>query len=140
MCIFGGKFDFMLDYYVKEGKGVNPDFEIARIRELQVLETGMQQNLAGVLLSGPDAERVAEAKEAYKKLRDLYEHKRSKKLQRELSAINRRFNSLRRRGTRKRDCSDCSRKGSYRPCPDRASARGGFFMIRSFRDMAWRRP
>lgn len=75
---FGGRFDFMLDYYAKEGKGANPDFEIARIRELQAMEEGLKQDLAAMLLSGAEAERVAEAKAAYKKLRDLYETKRSK--------------------------------------------------------------
>jgi hypothetical protein len=70
---FGGKFDFMIDYYLKGGKGIHPDFELTRIKELQIIEEGMKQNLAGLMLSGPDAERVAEAKDAYKKLKDLYE-------------------------------------------------------------------
>lgn len=70
---FGGRFDVMLDYYAKGGKGVNPDFDIERILLLAEMEKKMNQNLAALLLSGPDAERVGEAREAYKKLRDLYE-------------------------------------------------------------------
>jgi HEAT repeat protein len=70
---FGGKFEFMLDYYEKNGKGTNPDFDIDRIRELQKIEEGLNQNLAATLLSGADAERVAQSKATYKKLRALYE-------------------------------------------------------------------
>lgn len=70
---FGGKFEFMLDYYAKEGKGVQQDFEIEKIQSLQLLEQQLNQNLVGLLLSGPDAERIAKAKEAYKRLRKLYE-------------------------------------------------------------------
>lgn len=75
---FGGQFDEMIDYYEKGGKGVNPDFEIARIRFLEDLEKKMKQNLAPLLLSGPDAEKVSAAKEAYKKLRTLYDQKPTK--------------------------------------------------------------
>lgn len=70
---FGGKFEFMIDYYEKEGKGIFPEFDIERIRELHEMEKRLEQNLAPLLLSGSDAERVGQAKTAYKKLRDLYE-------------------------------------------------------------------
>lgn len=70
---FGGKFEIMLEYYARGGKGVHPDFEIKRIQELALMEKRMNANLAGIVLSGPDAERVAKAREAYKKLRQLYE-------------------------------------------------------------------
>jgi HEAT repeat protein len=70
---FGGKFDIMLDYYINEGKGVNPEFNLERIHELALMEKGMKEDLAAVMLSGPDAEKIAEAKNAYKKLRQLYE-------------------------------------------------------------------
>lgn len=73
---FGGRFDVMLDYYGKGGKGVNPEFDIDRMILLSEYEKKINQNLAGLLLSGPDAERVAEAKEAYKKLRDLYDNEK----------------------------------------------------------------
>lgn len=77
---FGGNFDFMIDYYEKEGKGANPEFELTRIKELQAIERKVNQNLAAVLLSGPDAERIAQAKDAYQKLRKIYETKLSKKV------------------------------------------------------------
>lgn len=72
---FGGNFDIMLDYYERQGKGVSPEFEISRILELQGIEKQLQRNLGGLLLSGAEAERVAESHEAYKKLRSLYEKK-----------------------------------------------------------------
>lgn len=76
---FGGQFGIMLDYYEHEGKGIVADFDIERIRALQELELQMKQNLAGLLLSGPEAERVAQAKDAYKRLRELYEKRRDLK-------------------------------------------------------------
>jgi hypothetical protein len=70
---FSGSFDFMLDYYRKGGKGVCPDFDIKRLEELAAYEKNLGQNLSAVMLSGAEAEKVSEAKESYKKLRDLYE-------------------------------------------------------------------
>jgi len=70
---FSGSFEFMLEYYQTGGKGVCLDFDIPRIQELADMEKRMQQNMAAMLLTGADAEKVAKAKEAYKKLRELYE-------------------------------------------------------------------
>lgn len=70
---FGGKFDIMLDYYINEGKGVNPEFDLERIHALAKLEKDAKVDLAPTLLSGAEAEKIAEAKNAYKKLRSLYE-------------------------------------------------------------------
>lgn len=75
---FGGSFPIMIDYYEKEGKGVNQDFELKRIRELAALEAKNHQNLAAMMLSGPEAEKVSQAKESYKNLRDLYDVKKPK--------------------------------------------------------------
>lgn len=72
---FGGNFGVMLDYYMKGGKGVNPEFELSQIQALALMEKETGQNMAAMLLSGAEAERVAEAKEAYKKLRDIYNSK-----------------------------------------------------------------
>ncbi|KIC71948.1 hypothetical protein DB41_AE00230 [Neochlamydia sp. TUME1] len=70
---FGGKFDVMLDYYLNEGKGVNPEFELERIHTLAKIEKKMKTDLAPLMLAGAEAEKIAEAKTAYKKLRSLYE-------------------------------------------------------------------
>ncbi len=70
---FGGNFMVMLEYYEKEGKGSCQEIEIEQIRNLAEIEERTQKNLAPLLLSGAEAEKVARAKEAYKKLRDLYE-------------------------------------------------------------------
>lgn len=76
---FGESFEQMLEYYEKEGKGVQPEFEYDQIKALDLAEKKMKQNLAGLLLSGPEAEKVASAKTAYKKLRDLYEEESKSK-------------------------------------------------------------
>ena len=73
---FGGNFEFMLDYYRKEGRGVSPEFTISQIEDLATIEIQSQENLAAVLLTGAEAERVSRAKEAYKSLRSLYEIKK----------------------------------------------------------------
>lgn len=70
---FGGSFPIMLDYYEKGGKGIHPEFDLERIKKLASFESASNTNLAGLLLSGSDAEKVAAARDAYKKLRDLYE-------------------------------------------------------------------
>ena len=70
---FGGSFQTMLDYYQKEGRGVSKEFEIKRIQELAELEKRSRQNLAAVMLTGPEAEKVAKAKQAYVSLRELYD-------------------------------------------------------------------
>lgn len=71
---FGGRFEEMIEYYEKEGKGMSPDFDLDRIYALHELEKNLKGNLAATILSGADAERVAESRDAYKKLRSLYEH------------------------------------------------------------------
>lgn len=70
---FGGLFPEMIDYYNQEGVGINPEFEIQRIHFLAKLEEEIGENLAPLLLSGPEAERVGRSRDAYKQLRDLYE-------------------------------------------------------------------
>lgn len=70
---FGGQFEVMLEYYRQGGKGKHPDFTIGEIDRLFAMEKQAKQNLAPMMLTGPDAEKVAQAKEAYKRLRDLYE-------------------------------------------------------------------
>ncbi|PJD94609.1 MAG: hypothetical protein CK425_10885 [Parachlamydia sp.] len=72
-CHFGGHFPSMIEYYQNEGKGVVEDFSLLDIQRLATLEAQMQQNLAALLLTGPEMEMVARSKDAYKKLRSLYE-------------------------------------------------------------------
>lgn len=75
---FGGDFEVMLNYYNKEGKGINKDFEISRIEELYQLQKKTGKDLATVMLSGAEMEKVAKAKQAYKTLRHVYAIKSGK--------------------------------------------------------------
>jgi HEAT repeat protein len=72
---FGANFTIMLDYYQKQGKGIRSEFDYQKIQALAELEKRMGKNLAPELLSGRDAEKVARAKEAYNRFRDLYDKK-----------------------------------------------------------------
>jgi hypothetical protein len=75
---FGGQFSIMLDYYRQEGKGVQPEFDIVRIERLATLEEQLKQNLAALFLAGNEAQKVADARETYQKLRAIYEVKKPK--------------------------------------------------------------
>jgi hypothetical protein len=70
---FGGNFSVMIDYYEREGKGVNKEIELKQIYRLAELEQSFGQDIAPILLSGAEAEKVALSRETYKQLRDLYE-------------------------------------------------------------------
>lgn len=70
---FGGNFDLMLDYYRTNGKGIQPHFEIEKILKLADLEKQMKRNLASLVLSGAEAEMIGKARNAYKKLKAIYE-------------------------------------------------------------------
>jgi len=70
---FGGNFNVMIDYYLKGGKGVQPAFTAERLRQLQALEAAAEQDLMEILLAPSDLEKVHEAREAYEKLRSVYE-------------------------------------------------------------------
>lgn len=69
---FSGNFDLMLDYYKNEGKGINKEFDIARIEDLQRTQYQSGKNLSTFMLSGAELEKIAQTKTAYKTLRDLY--------------------------------------------------------------------
>jgi len=75
---FGGKFSIMLEYYAVGGKGVHSEFDLKRIEKLAQIEEEMNENLAPLLLSGSDAEKIGRAKECYKNLREFYEHENPK--------------------------------------------------------------
>jgi len=70
---FAGQFELMLSYYEEGGKGIHPDFELARIRQLALIEMQMQKNLADVMLDESEVALVQRAKKAYLDLRQLYE-------------------------------------------------------------------
>lgn len=75
---FGGHFPTMIDYYREERKGIQPEFDLERIEKLAALESEIGQNLAALFLIGSEMERVADAREAYKTLRSIYEVNSSK--------------------------------------------------------------
>lgn len=70
---FGGKFSIMIDYYEREGKGVYKEIELKQIYRLAELEKQAGQDIAPLLLSVPEAEKVAVSILAYKRLKELYE-------------------------------------------------------------------
>lgn len=83
---FGGLFSIMLEYYREEGKGVQPDFTIKRIERLALLEDQLKENLAALFLTSQEAQKVADAREAYANLRAIYAVKNPKNIQPRLIA------------------------------------------------------
>lgn len=75
---FGGHFSVMLDYYKNEGKGVQAEFNIEHIEQLEALEKQLKQNIAALFLDASEAQKVADARDLYKKLRAIYEIKKAK--------------------------------------------------------------
>ena len=71
---FNGSFSLMLNYYQQEGKGISDDFEIQHIEELMKMEVQGKQNLAPFLYSSYEIEKISIAREAYKKLKAIYEY------------------------------------------------------------------
>lgn len=70
---FGGNFNIMLKYYEEGGKGISNEFDESQIRKLAEIERSAEENIAGSILTGADAEKVAEAKKAYEQLREIFE-------------------------------------------------------------------
>ncbi len=83
---FGGKFSLMIDYYNQEGKGAIDEMALERILFLANLEEKSGQNLAPLLLSGRESSKVAQSKQYYKKLRDVYDEKSQESLNARLIA------------------------------------------------------
>lgn len=77
-CHFAGQFSIMIEYYRTKNAGVMDEISLERIEELAVYEEKIGENLASLLLSGTDAERVASAREAYRNLREVYSIKNPK--------------------------------------------------------------
>jgi hypothetical protein len=70
---FGGDFNVMLDYYQEDNIGIHPDLDVERISYLAEVERQLGQDLAPLILTGVEAERVAHARRAYEKLKEIYE-------------------------------------------------------------------
>lgn len=83
---FDGKFILMLDYYKKEGKGVQEEIDIKRIEELASLEDQLKQNLSTLYLSTIETEKIADSHEAYQKLRTIAKAKKDKNIAPQLIA------------------------------------------------------
>lgn len=69
---FGGDFDIMVEYYEGEGKGCY--FDLDELLTAVEMERSRGEDLAPLLLSGAEAERVAAARDMYEELRDVYSH------------------------------------------------------------------
>jgi hypothetical protein len=83
---FSGSFPIMLEYYRNEGRGIRPELEIERIEELAASEKLAGKNLSAELLSGAEAEKVGRARDAYKKLKEIYEIEKPKNFHPQLIA------------------------------------------------------
>ena len=70
---FGGSFEMMIDYYEKDGIGVQEDFDIERIKELSLFDK--DGHLAEDVLPDMAKSDVIFAKELYKKFKSCYEGK-----------------------------------------------------------------
>lgn len=70
---FGGLFSIMLDYYAQEKKGIQQEFSMERIEKLDALEKQLKQNLAALFLSAAEMQKVADARNAYRVLKSIYE-------------------------------------------------------------------
>lgn len=75
---FGGNFELMLDYYKNEGRGTAKEFDIARIEQLNQMQIESGSDLAPLMLSGPEIEKIARARQVYQQLKALYEVKNQK--------------------------------------------------------------
>lgn len=77
---FGGQFQVMVDYYQKEGKGVQVEFDLPRIERLALLEGELKQNLGALFLSAHEIQKIADARTSYQRLREIYETENPKSL------------------------------------------------------------
>lgn len=71
---FGGNFDLMLEAYMEDKKSAVLDTSLKRIKTLAAQEKELQKNIAALLLSGVDAEKIAFVRKLYKDLASLFEN------------------------------------------------------------------
>ncbi len=76
---FGGDFKVMLTYYQEDHLGVYPEFDLDRIAYLAEVEMQLGQNLAPMILTAAEAEKVAQARRAYEMLKEIYEQEEEEK-------------------------------------------------------------
>lgn len=69
---FGGDFSVMINYYSTQGIGVNPEFDFDRIVFLATAEEEYGQNLAPLILTGAEMEKVGRARKKYLQLKEIY--------------------------------------------------------------------
>jgi NACalpha-BTF3-like transcription factor len=71
---FSGSFPAMREYYKNpDAKGVLEEIDPERIDLLEHIQNGMKRDLAPLIISGPNAERVALSKQMYKELAEVAE-------------------------------------------------------------------
>jgi hypothetical protein len=70
---FGNSFPLMLHAYKTEARSAVLDTSIRRIESLALQEAALKQNIAPLLLTGADAEKVAMARKLYQDLREICE-------------------------------------------------------------------
>ena len=70
---FGANFDIMIAEYLDEKRGAVLDVEVSQIKALQKKQQELQSDIAPLLLTGAEAERVMQAKKMYRDLRALSE-------------------------------------------------------------------
>lgn len=73
---FSGSFGAMLEYYSQEdAKGIYEEIDLERIQFLERIQHLFNKDLAPILLSGGDAEKVAKMKKLYAELQKVAEEK-----------------------------------------------------------------
>ncbi|MDF2578198.1 MAG: hypothetical protein K0S74_1682 [Chlamydiales bacterium] len=77
---FGGLFTIMLDYYDREEKGCSEEFSFDEVAAIAQWEKEAGQDLAPMLLSEAELNRVQKAQEMYQQLRAIYEVKQEKNI------------------------------------------------------------
>ena len=70
---FGGSFEVMLEYYERDGRGVQDDITIERLEEMAAIEKQAGGDLAAELLSGAQAEELARIRHKYTSLKEVYD-------------------------------------------------------------------
>lgn len=70
---FGGKFDFMLDYYKNQGPGCHSEFEYSNIQKIAQVQEEACQDLAPLNLSTEEMQKVKTVLELYQGLRKLHD-------------------------------------------------------------------